>query len=142
MIGPHEGKELDLMLKGQKPFAMFHDIAKSEYTSPEGIIPEQLFSIYVTSGQVIRKEKVFHSNKHPNEQIKYVCFALPDQSWRIDTFFWILNQFYNGDTFPNHADDIMIGRLLGYSKEDIDDYLTNLKERSHFSITGRANVPL
>lgn len=130
------------MLKGRKPFALFSDIAKEGYTSPEEIIPEQSFSPFVTSGQIVRKERTFKSNKHPDEQIKYVCFALPDQSWRIDAFLWMLDQFFSHHPFPNNADDIITGRLLGYNSHDIDDYLNKLKEQSHLGITGRTKIPL
>ncbi|OIN87526.1 MAG: hypothetical protein AUJ12_02015 [Alphaproteobacteria bacterium CG1_02_46_17] len=123
MIGPHEGKELDLMLKGEKSFAMFHDIENTDQNAPEEIIPEKAFSPHVKSGKIIRKEKSFKSNKS-DDLIKYVCFALPDQVWRIDTFFWIKEEFFNGNQFPDDADDIIIGRMLGYSNQDIIDFLS------------------
>jgi hypothetical protein len=128
VIGPHEGQELDLMLKGEKPFAMFHDITKSGYTSPEEIIPEQAFAPFIASGQIIRDERTFKSNKHQGEYIKYVCFALPDQSWRINTFFWLKEALFLGKKLPNNADEIIFGRLLGYDDLDINDYIAKIQK--------------
>lgn len=52
MIGPHEGKELDLMLSGEKHLAAFVMIADEE--PDERIIPEQAFNKPVQNGQIIK----------------------------------------------------------------------------------------
>lgn len=54
MIGPHEGKELELMLQGIKRLAMFHDIVPAKGGISEEIIPERAFARYIEQGEIIR----------------------------------------------------------------------------------------
>jgi len=50
-IGPHEGRELGLMLAGEKPLAMFSDIVPSSYEWPDA-----LFEPYVSSGVLLKRD--------------------------------------------------------------------------------------
>ncbi|HNQ91996.1 MAG TPA: hypothetical protein PKI93_03585 [Alphaproteobacteria bacterium] len=59
MIGPHEGKELELMLASKKHLAIFHDIAPKNGTIAEKIIPDRAFAPHVQAGQIIRRQKEF-----------------------------------------------------------------------------------
>lgn len=122
MIGQHEGKELELILDGQKHLAIFHDIVPDHGQIAEKIIPDQAYAPYVVSGKFIRKQKDF-TVKKSGDTIRVVCFSTPDQTWRIDTVFWIKKQTYSGYLFPHNADDIMLGKLLGYTEKDIEDFI-------------------
>ena len=49
--GPHEGRELELMLAGAKPLAMFND------DLPEGMEPPEIaFDPYVAEGRFVKAE--------------------------------------------------------------------------------------
>ena len=50
-IGPHEGRELELMLSGEKPLAMFSDVIASGFEWPDAE-----FQPHVSSGRLIKKE--------------------------------------------------------------------------------------
>ena len=122
MIGPHEGKELELMLSGQKKFAVFYDLVKANYQTPEEIIPESLFSQHVANGTIVRLEQSFVSRKS-GDKTRYVCFALPGQEWRALTYLWIKEETLSGVRSLDRADEAIMGRLLGYSEKDISSFL-------------------
>src|SRR5690606_29233921 len=53
-VGPHEDRELELMLAGTKPLAMFGDAVGSAQEAPE-----DAFAPYVADGAIIRREAVY-----------------------------------------------------------------------------------
>ncbi|MCB1533042.1 MAG: hypothetical protein KDJ35_09265 [Alphaproteobacteria bacterium] len=122
MIGPHEGKELALMLAGKKPLAMFHDLVPTSGTIPEEIIPEQAFAPHVTAGTIKRFAADF-TNTRNGDTIRYVLFALPGAEWRAEFLLWLNREFYADRSAWNSAHDELTGKLLGYSDADIQDFL-------------------
>jgi len=122
MIGPHEGKELEMMLAGEKSLAMFHDALPEDGEIAEEIIPEQAFAQHVASGAIKRFSKDIESVRKGGV-IRYVCFTLPDEEWRADYLFWFKTEFLSGRLDHNPAHDEIIGKLLGYTDEDIQDFL-------------------
>lgn len=121
MIGPHEGRELELMLAGKKRLAMFHDIAETE--TAEEIIPEKAFAEYVRSGQIIRIEETITSSKI-NKPIRFVFFAIPGEEWRAHTIIRINKEIYSNSRPNEELDDIIIGRLLDYTKQEVDTFIS------------------
>jgi len=127
-IGPHEGRELELMLAGTKPLAMFND------DLPEGMEPpEDAFDPHVRAGTLVKREITV---PHPNaglgedEQIggadlslRYVFFALPDEVWRIDRLIEIQRGFFEENMQTMPALETEIGRLLGYDEADIETFV-------------------
>jgi hypothetical protein len=82
MSANHTGRELELMLTGKKPLAMFY--AFLEELPNEALIPEELFAKHVFSGKLIRGETILI--QEPNQklkeaaQLKYVFFALENEA--------------------------------------------------------------
>ena len=83
MIGPHEKRELELMLKGEKPMAAFSDIIPTNGKISEDIIPENKFAPYVATGKIQRHCKEFESGQN---MIRTVCFTLPSELWRAQSY--------------------------------------------------------
>jgi hypothetical protein len=127
MIGPHQGKELELMLAGKKNFAMFHDALIEGQEIHETIIPEKAFAPYVQNGTIIRLSEILISPKSPIPG-KYVCFTLPGQEWRAQAFFAMSKECLSGKRPFDDVYEFFIGRLLDYSEEDIHDYLRHRKD--------------
>jgi hypothetical protein len=121
MIGPHEGKELDLMLAGRKRVAMFSDIIRSDYEIPEEIIPENAFGPHISSGTFTRisEDIIFHLT---GDIHRYVLFSYPDDIWRAQAILWIKHDSLSGRKIDDQ-DDVIIGRLLGYTEADIQHFL-------------------
>ena len=121
MIGPHEGKELELMLLGEKPMAIFHDYVPDSGEIEEYIVPEKAFAPYVMQGRFVRFEREFLSLKN-GSLIRYVCFTQPSETWRAEFFLWLKSEFYSAHIKHDVSHDILVGKLLGYSDEDISDF--------------------
>ncbi len=125
MIGPHEGKELDLMLAGKKHLAVFYDALRPGVTTSEDIIPEAAFSIHVKNGLLLRFEETFTTSK--DNTIRYVCFTTPREAWRANAFFWLKRETFEGKRPFDDAYEYFIGRLLSYSEEEIKNFLEHRK---------------
>jgi hypothetical protein len=123
MIGPHQGKELELMLAGEKAFAFFHDVVPASGHISEEIIPEKAFAPYVQKGTIKRFSEEFKSNEHI---VRYVCFTLPGQEWRAQFFLWYKDELMSGCMVFDPSHEYIIGNLLGYHKADIEEYIKRL----------------
>lgn len=120
MIGPHEGRELELMLKGEKHFALFHDAIPEDGMIAEDIIPDQAFAPHVVQGTIKRFSKDHNDGKHV---IRYVCFTSTDNEWRAQAFFHFHDEALSGRRPFDDVYEYVVGRLLGYSEKDIAHYL-------------------
>lgn len=98
--GPHQGVELTLMLKGEKPAA----IVDPTLEALNEFLP------YIKSGKFISKTI-------PEKNGGGLVVSLPEESWRIDKILKIL------PTPRSQTRDAKLGRLLGYHKEDIRSFL-------------------
>jgi len=136
MIGPHEGKELALMLAGKKYLAAFGDVLPDDGVIAEAIIPQQAFAPYVANGTFRRFEQSIFSIRL-NKTLRHVCFTSPGHEWRAETFLWIRRMSHAGQMPVDKAADIIIGRLLGYDEADIQDFIQHSSKR--ISSTQTAN---
>ncbi|WP_370152058.1 hypothetical protein [Ferrovibrio sp.] len=116
-IGPHDGRELDLMLAGRKPLAMFYDVVPASIE-----LPEADFAPHVASGRLIRREEIY-PGRSGSQPLRYIYYALPAEAPRIDRLHTINAAIHGGARKATEADDIEIGRLLGYSEAEIAAYV-------------------
>ncbi len=110
------------MLAGEKPLALFYD------TVPEcGVIPEQEFAPHVKSGRVVMSERIFHSSEEGAPEampsVRVVLYAPPEETWRIDQALSLMEEVVFKRSRPNDKDNARLGRLLGYTEEEIGKYL-------------------
>jgi len=127
MIGPHQGKELELMLAGRKHLAIFCEaIVEGKYI-PEEIIPEKAFAPYVAKGALCRFSRDFLSPKLPYPA-RYVCFTTPRNEWRAEAFLEMHNECISGKRPFDDAHEFFVGRLLGYEDADIQHFINHFKE--------------
>ena len=117
----HTNRELELMLAGKKPLAVFSDDISC--LPNDEIIPEEIFSRYVESGQFIRKETVLpgpYSQKLGRKAaIKHVLFAVKDEEWRIHAMILLIEQHLKTYKW-NVTCERFESALLGYTDEEID----------------------
>jgi hypothetical protein len=125
----HTGRELELMVAGKKPLAMFY--AEVGELPDEELIPENRFSPYVKAGEFIRGETTLEGAYHPrwkrNVVVKYVFYALRAEAWRIPAMVLVMNQQLKV-RMPNEAIDRVTGALLGYTEEEIDAYCARSRQ--------------
>lgn len=120
-VGPHEGRELELMLSGSKPLSMFVECVPVEFE----IFPERDFDRLVSQGN-LKKRVSMHSAKTPNGQdvsVRRVFYALPDEEWRIQAMLLVLDLY--DSLVPGWRLDLdrVIGLLLGYDRADIEKFV-------------------
>jgi len=117
-IGPHDGKELNLMLAGRKPLAMFYD------TLPEiGVIPRHEFEPHVATGRIVSREMTFPPKLHDDIPVRFAFYAQP---WTIEGMAElqeIHRRIHEGSLPDSDNVDVRVGRLLGYTEQEIDAYL-------------------
>lgn len=123
MIGPHEGKELALMLVGEKSLAMFHDAIPDNDEIAEEIIPEEAFAPHVAAGTIKRFSKDIESTRKGGV-IRFVCFTLPNEEWRAEYLLWFKSERFSRRLDHDPAHDEIIGKLLGYTDGDVQEFLS------------------
>lgn len=136
MIGPHEGKELQLMLRGEKGLARF--------SVTQNLTPEQVgdvdFEPYVKNGTI--KMHVSHSQSEPGIETRH--YYLPHEEWRLKLDL-LVNELMHTSAMKYFTPEDLFrldGWLLGYSGEDIDDFICQWKARkSAADITLTKNPP-
>src|SRR5690606_18921028 len=106
--------------KGEKHFALFHDAIPDDGVILEEIIPEHAFAPYVENGTIMRFSKDYYDGAHT---IRYVCFTTPGNEWRAQAFYHFHEEAMSGRRPFDEAYEYFVGRLLGYSEDDIADYL-------------------
>lgn len=119
-VAPHIGKELEMMISGEKPLSMFCCSVMSglmyEY------IPEDKFDAHVENGLLVKDVLEFKASNSPVVVTRYVMYALKDEAWRIPAMKLTL-QTMNRVGRADESVDRIIGALLGYSEEEIDEYI-------------------
>lgn len=117
-VGPHEERELELMLAGKKPLAMFND------DLPPGMEPPEVtFDPHVRAGRFIKRELVVSGVAGFPAGFRYYFFALPGEEWRIDRMIEINRGLFEGKVRTTPELETEIGRLLGYDEADIQVFL-------------------
>jgi len=123
-MGSHAGRELDLMLKQTKPLAMFYDDADAG--EDESVIPEQSFDPFVKEGLFCKGARTFELSNDPRKnrrhRVRYVLYALANEQWRIPAMFFALEAMFEMGRADEGIDRV-VGRLLGYSSDEINSYV-------------------
>lgn len=117
-IGPHEGRELELMLAGKKPLAMFNDDWPEDMVSPEVV-----FDPYVCEGLIVKDEIFVPSSAYRDGSLRYYYYALPGEEWRIRRMIELHRGFFVNRVPTTRELETEIGRLLGYDEADIAVYV-------------------
>jgi hypothetical protein len=119
-LGPHEGRELELMRSGVKPLSMFTEDVPSEYE----IFDEKEFDRLVEQKTLLKGERTETiSTRNGVYKLRRVLYAQESQGWRIPAMF-LVNDVYRS-LIPGFRPDLerMTGLLLGYDRADIEMYI-------------------
>jgi hypothetical protein len=126
----HVGRELELMLSGEKPLAMFYADADSE--PDERIIPEERFNRYVEKGDIVREESTLEYSRDPRTdrpiRVRYVFYAVASEKWRINAMRLILEIMAEMGGADEGLDRLM-STLLGHSFDEVNDLVRKSRSR-------------
>jgi len=121
-VGPHEGRELELMLAGTKPLAMFIEVLPAE----AGLIPEAAFAPHVRSGRLVMREIITPASGVPDcpegLSVRHVLYALPEEAWRIEAMLLVCGVAASIRRWDEGLERVT-GKLLGYEDWQIDAFL-------------------
>lgn len=114
----HTNRELALMLKGEKPLAVFHEMLPS---NPDyELIPERFFAPYVADGFFSTSEFI---SLHPSGgEMRFVLYAAKGEEWRIHAYI-LLDRTVRLAGW-NAGFTRMEGSLLGYEDWQNDIYIS------------------
>lgn len=113
----HTNRELALMLKGDKPLAVFTEPLPS---NPDfDLIPEKRFAPYVESGLLRLSECVIADAR--GAMNRFVFYAVKGEEWRINAYI-LLKRTANMSGW-NEGFERMEGSLLGYEDWQNDVYI-------------------
>ena len=127
-LGPHEGRELELMLAGKKHL--------SEFTFEEGIereiFPERQFDLHVAGGFLIKDVRGEQYVSRDGEEIsaRSILYATASEAWRIPAMRMIQDIYCSMG--PGWRPDLerVIGSLLGYDRNDVELFIERLFSRN------------
>lgn len=130
-IGPHDGRELALMLAGKKPLAMFSDVVGSTYPWPDAA-----FAPHVAAGALVMRE-FLSTTRNGGQRLRHLYYALPQEEWRIARAHALCLKSYDAYCREAEEDCIELGRLLGYSEREIQCFV----ERSRYVRSAMGQQP-
>ena len=109
-IGPHNGKELELMIKGKKPAALIFPHEMAEWRP------------YIEKfGWIVTPFKAFAN---------YDSFAISKDAYSGKQISQLFQQVIASGRPPTDSFHEKLGRLLGYSEQDISDFLSNKDKKT------------
>jgi hypothetical protein len=127
-LGPHEGRELALMLEGKKHLSYFFLEAGIE----REIFPEDEFDSLVASGFLAKDERVEmiispETGKETN--VRNILYATASEAWRIQAMRSVQDIYRRMG--PGWRPDLerVIGSLLGYDPEHVEAFIERLARR-------------
>jgi hypothetical protein len=119
-VGPHEGRELELMMAGLKPLSMFTSVVKMDEWPDEGAFDER-----VAGGQLTKevKTRTVTCRDGSTALFRLIMYAIPGEEWRIKAMSLVQDLYLI--LVPGFREDLerVIGLLLGYEREDIEYFV-------------------
>lgn len=118
-VGPHNGRELELMLQGDKPMALFG----AEPGMDAEDVGDTGFAPFVEEGRILKFTHI-----DPKTSVEDRRYCLPREEWRCKLSLLISRMCRSGEAFDIFTSNDLArleGTLLGYSKEDIEAFIAH-----------------
>jgi hypothetical protein len=113
-IGPHTDLELVLLLSGHKDIAYFTD----------DWVPDEEFYPYVKSGRIVKLVKKFENMGH-----LAVYYFLPGREDLAEELHSVIEKSFIASEECSAEIEARIGKILGYTDEDIEFYLNSRAQK-------------
>lgn len=121
-LNPHQGRELELMLSGQKP--MSHFVAERNQSASVG---DEGFKPHVEAKRIKRYTCYI---EHAGVELR--SYAVPGQEWRAKLMNWVCSMpSKDADQVSlSTVDRVRLsGFLLGYSNSDVEEFVKYLQSQ-------------
>lgn len=127
-VGPHEGRELELMLEGKKHLSYFF----FEVGIERDIFPEDEFERLVNSGFLAKDERIevmISPETKSDTTVRNILHATVTEAWRIPAMRTVQDIYRRMG--PGWRPDLerVIGSLLGYDPEHVEAFIARLARR-------------
>ena len=120
-VDNHTGNDRRLWLERKKPLSMFY---YSKANDDKGVLPIEDFLPHVEDGSMTMEEfDIGFPSSSGYAVITYVLYAARGEEWRIPAMELVLAAQRDNLHSPDEGIDRIIGMLLGYSKESIDEFV-------------------
>lgn len=123
-VGPHNGRELELMLQGDKPMALFG----AEPGMDAEDVGDTGFAPFVEEGRILKFTHI-----DPKTSVEDRRYCLPTEEWRCKLSLLISRMCRSGEAFDIFTSNDLArleGTLLGHSKEDIEAFIVHAASRT------------
>lgn len=111
----HNGRELELMLTGKKPMAVFFKFSNENFD----VLGGQDFQRFVESGY-IKKRRFYVFDNDRGRNIVYTVFFREGDEWRFDCYKSLVKTLSNSWSIEK---EMMSCLLLGYSVSESKSYI-------------------
>ena len=108
----HTGRELLLMLRGNKPFASFVEILPNDQGLE--LIPERFFEPHVRSGRFNKIEFLEDMDGSKTQKVRKLFYAVPGEEWRAKAHIMLFDLAKKYGWKPEF--ELIEGYLLGYEE--------------------------
>jgi hypothetical protein len=126
-VGPHDGRELQLMLEGKKHLSMFLIEDNVEYED----YPDRRFDAFTLEGRFVKEVRVGKLRLVNGEEMstQRILYATASEAWRIPAMLMIQDIY--ATLMPGRRPDLerAIGSLLGYDRSDVELFVEWLTRR-------------
>ncbi|MBS0530656.1 MAG: hypothetical protein JSS22_14905, partial [Proteobacteria bacterium] len=122
-VGPHEGREFELMLAGKKHLSSFF---LEEGLERDQVFPESQFDAAVAEGVFVKDVRIIETISPDGDRqiaIRSTLYATTDEVWRIPAMRMIQDIYERMG--PGWRPDLerAIGALLGYDNNDVELFI-------------------
>ena len=126
-VGPHDGRELELMLEGKKHLSMFSVEDGVEYED----YPDKRFDAFTSEGRFVKEVRIGKLVLANGVEIstRRILYATASEAWRIPAMLMIQDIY--ATLIPGRRPDLerAIGWLLGYDQGDVKLFVEWLTKR-------------
>lgn len=130
-VGPHNGRELQMMLRGEKPMALF----SAEPGMDAEDVGDADFQPFVEERRILK-----FSQTDPETSVEERRYCLPTEEWRCKLSQMISQMCRSGkafDVFTTNDLARLEGTLLGYTKDSVEAFIAH--STTHISSNSRAD---
>jgi len=115
----HTNRELGMMLRCEKPLAVFAEI---EHAFPQSLLRYlRMFDRHVQTGRFVKREHRVPIDVGERGVLLTVLYALPKEAWRIDEMIRLRHGMSDWTAEQERRE----GTLLGYSAQQNDAWIAS-----------------